>query len=488
MRVTAVRYTSAVTLRLASRMTRIQPRLRVAAIAPWLLTLILLSACGGAAARPTETPTVTPVPATATPAGPTATPTPDLAVLLRDGGISMIEAAYGRLLDEYIDPLEPRALLSQAWDGVRQEAAAEGLSVPPTPTFTSDRDAAFGAFRAAYVPLAAKAEDAKQLRFAAIRQMAASLHDCHTFFLNPVASDTLIGTRAGNGVVGIGINLAGVPPLVTEVIGGGPAERAGVLVGDRITAIDDVDTTTSGPAAAFDRINGQEGTNVQLRLQRPRQNAPVTVTITRERVIPQNVESHVISMNAAGGRIGYVRIRSFVDGGVSAPLRDALTEFEREGVTKWIVDLRGNPGGRLDTEAMSLFVKDGVIVRDRGRGGKTDENRASGNVLPVLRPTVLLVNNGTGSVSEMFAAALQEYGVAYMVGETTNGCAGFTDIQPLGDGSSLAVTTNVNVMPISGKPLHGVGVVPDEAVTRTLTDIAAGRDPQLDAAVAHLSR
>jgi len=469
-------------------MTRTHPRLRAAIIAFWLLTLVLLAACGGSAARPTETPTATPVPATATPAGPTATPTPDLAVLLRDGGISMIGAAYDRLLDEYIDPLEPQALLRQAWAGVQQEAGTEGLPAPPTPAFTGDRNADFAAFRTAYVPLAAKTKDAKQLRFAAIRQMAASLRDCHTFFLNPVASDTLLGTRAGNGVVGIGIDLAGVPPLVTEVIGGGPAQRAGVLVGDRITSIDDVDTSNSGPAAAFDRINGQEGTSVQLRLQRPRQDAPVTVTITRERVVPQNVESHVISTNAAGGGIGYVRIRSFVDGGVSAPLREALTEFEREGVTKWIVDLRGNPGGRLDTDAISLFVKDGVIVRDRGRGGKTDENRASGNVLPILRPTVLLVNNRTGSVAEMFAAALQEYGVAYVVGETTNGCAGFTDIQPLGDGSSLAVTTNVNVMPISGKPLHGVGVVPDEPVARTLMDIAAGSDPQLDAAVAHLSR
>ena len=109
-------------------------------------------------------------------------------------------------------------------------------------------------------------------------------------------------------------------------------------------------------------------------------------------------------------------------------------------------------------------------------------------MLPTIRPTVLLADNRTGSVAEMFAAALQEYGVAYVIGATTNGCVGFTDIQPLGDGSSLAVTTGETDMPRTGKRLHGVGVVPDEAVARTQADIANGRDPQLDAAITHLSQ
>ena len=128
----------------------------------------------------------------------------------------------------------------------------------------------------------------------------------------------------------------------------------------------------------------------------------------------------------------------------------------------------------------------GVIVRDHGRTGQPEENVATGNVLPELRPTVLLTNNGTGSVAEIFAAALQEYHKAYIIGTKTNGCVGFTDVSPLGDGSSLAVTTNVNLGPVTGQALNGVGVTPDEVVGRTNADIAAGRDPQLDAAVAYL--
>jgi hypothetical protein len=209
---------------------------------PWLTALLLaltLNACGSSSPPATQTPlaatsNATAVPATAAPAGPTATPTADPVVLARDGGIAVIQAAYERLLDEYIDPLEPRALLIQAWYGVQTEGAAQGLAVPPEPAFSGDRLADFAAFRAAYVPLASAAADPKGLRYAAIRAMATSLHDCHTFFLSPVASDTINETREGKGSVGIGVELIGTPPLVTEVIAGGPAARAGVLVGDRI--------------------------------------------------------------------------------------------------------------------------------------------------------------------------------------------------------------------------------------------------------------
>jgi len=455
-----------------------------------LLLALLLAACGGGGARPaTPTPAPSETTIAATPiADPLATATPDPAVLARDGGIAIILAAYNQLLDEYITPLESASLLTQAWAGVRQEAAAEGLQVPAAPSLRGDRGADFEAFRAAYVPLAASAADAKQLRFAAIRTMAASLHDCHTFFLNPVASDTLLGTREGNGSVGIGVALTGTPPLITEVVGGSPAALGGVLVGDRVLKIGDADATQLGPSGALDLINGDDGTTVRLQLRRPGQDAAIDVTLTRARVVPQNIESRVIPVAAVPGGIGYARIRNFVDGGISVNLRQVLEGFEAQGVTKWIIDLRGDPGGRLDTDAMSLFIKEGIVLRDRGRDGHEDDTQATGKTLQPIRPLVLLANDRTGSVAEAFAAAVQEYHAAYVIGGTTNGCVGFTDIQPLGDGSSLAVTTHVNLGPVTSKPLNGVGVIPDEAVARTPADIANGQDPQLDAAVAHLSQ
>jgi carboxyl-terminal processing protease len=430
---------------------------------------------------PTVTPPATPtVVASRTPVEPAATASPDPAVLLRDGGIAIIEDAYRRLMDEYIDPPDGSALLETAWDAAAGKARALGAAVPASPHLSGDRNADVAGFHDAYVRLTAGLADAKSVRFAAVQAMAQSLHDCHTFFLNPVASDTLVGTRQGKGAVGIGVQLAGVPPLVTEVIPGGPAARAGIVVGDRITAIDGTDASSFGPAPAFDLINGEEGTTLRLRLRRAA-GGPAELTLQRERVVPPNIESRMLD-----GGIGYVRLREFIDGGIAAGLRDALESLASQGATKWLIDIRGNPGGRLDVDAMSLFVKDGVIVRDRGRTGEPAEQRANGKTLPSLLPTALLVDNGTGSVAEIFAAALQEYHAAYVIGATTNGCVGYTDVGPLGDGSSLAVTTNVNQGPVSGKPLNGVGVVPDRAVGRTQSDIAAGRDPQLDAAETYL--
>ncbi|HZP56401.1 MAG TPA: S41 family peptidase [Dehalococcoidia bacterium] len=455
---------------------------RIPAFVRLALTLLIAlsaGACAKAVASPTQTPPPTVTAAPTQPPAPTATATPDLGVLLQEGGIPILRAAYDRLLDEYIDALEPQPLLDAAWDGATQKAAAAGATVPARPQFIGDRDADFAAFRAAWLRLIDGLADPQPVRFAALSAMASSLHDCHTFFLNPVASDTILDTRAGKGSVGVGIELAGVPPIVTEVIPGGPADRAGVLLGDRIASVDGVDTSSSGPASAFDLINGNEGTTVHLQLRRA--GALIDATMRRERVQPPNVSSRVVAPG-----IGYVRVRNFVDGGIASSLRDALLALDAQGAQKWIIDLRDNPGGRLDTDAISLFVREGVVVRDRGRDGKIEDRSASGETLPVQRPTVLLTDNRTGSVSEVFAAAMQEYHAAYIIGAKTNGCVGFTDIVPLGDGSSIAVTTHVNLGPVTNAPLNGVGVVPDQAVGRTAADIAAGRDPQLDAAVAHL--
>jgi carboxyl-terminal processing protease len=455
-------------------MTYASPHSRLLAFVLSAILLPLLVACGVAV----DEPTATPAPPTAAPA-PTATPDTSL---LEDGGILIIKNAYDRLLDEYIEPLDSSRILDGAWTLFSQAAADQGLDLPEKPAFSDDRAADFDLFRAAYVPVASASPDATPLRYNSIRGMAEALQDCHTYFLSPVASDALEDARTGAGVVGIGVDLAGVPPLVTEVITAGPADRAGIRVGDLIREIDGQDAANFGPASAFDRLNGEEGTTVSVAIERPGEDSLIDLTITRERVDPPNVETDLLE-----GGIGYLRIRNFVDGGIAADVRQTLDAFETQGVTAWIMDIRGNPGGRLDPDAISLFVPEGVIVRDRDRAGELHEVIASGRALDLVRPMVLLTNNRTGSVSEVFAVALQEHAAAYVIGGSTNGCAGYTEVQPLGDGSSLAVTTHVNLGPVTGAELAGIGVTPDEAVARTADDIAALLDPQLDAAIAHLN-
>ena len=449
--------------------------------APVLLACLLplLTACGVETAEPSATVTPTVIADTPTPQPGTPTPNPSL---LEEGGVKIIEIAYVRLLDEYITPVEPSRILDGAWTKLSIQADQEGLDLPAQPAFADDRTGDFDVFRAAYVPLATQSSDATKLRQAAIRGMTESLQDCHTYFLSPVSTTSLADARASKGVVGIGVDLAGVPPLVTEVITGGPAQKAGLQLGDRILEINGEDANNFGPASAFERLNGEEGTTVDLLVQRYESGDVAELNMKRSRVNPPIVEGHVLSSG-----IGYVRIRNFPDGGVSEKLRETLEGFEALGIPSWIIDMRGNGGGQMDVPAMSLFIpKDTVLVKDQNRAGEINQFTAIEGMLASVRPTVILTNNRTGSVAEVFVAALKEHGVAYVIGANTNGCVGYTNIQPLGDGSSLAVTTHHNIGPVSGTVLAGPGVAPDEIVARTEDDIANLRDPQLDAAVAHL--
>ena len=172
---------------------RIRPHRLLALL---LFVLPLLAACGVAVAKPAQTPQPdSPTPkagvATSTVAAPVGTATPDTALLLKDGGIAMIQSAFDRLMDEYIQPEPSSRLLDGAWTLLGQEADTESLALPAKPAFDDDRASDFALFRGAYVQLTSGVTDATKLRYAAIGGMTAALQDCHTYFLNPVASDTL---------------------------------------------------------------------------------------------------------------------------------------------------------------------------------------------------------------------------------------------------------------------------------------------------------
>lgn len=453
----------------------------------WLLvslagSALLAGACASAAAppEPTSTPTLTPVP-TATPATPAGTPTPDPA-LLRDGGVAVIEKAFGLIADGYIRPVDPAALLRAAWEGAAEAAANAAASVPASPDLPADRDGAWAAFRQAYVALidGNPGLDAAQVRYAAIDRMAASLRDCHTYFLKPVLAQVQDETRHGTRGVGVGVEvLAATPNVITEVYRGSPAEQAGVRAGDRVLSVDGVDLSTATRDVVVGALRGPEGSEVTLVVRRPATGETLTFRLRRTLVVPANVERELLP-----GGVGYVRVRAFVAGGVHDDVREALEALDRQGARAWILDLRDNYGGELDVGLPSLFIPSGPVVRVNYREGGETWN-ADGSVLPFRKPMALLVNGLTGSVSEAIAAALDEYDVAYLIGEPTFGCAGFTVETPLGDGTTLAVTSGVNVGPVSGKSLEG-GVQPDEYVARTFDDLAAGRDPQLDRALAYL--
>jgi carboxyl-terminal processing protease len=313
--------------------------------------------------------------------------------------------------------------------------------------------------------------------------MTRSLEDCHTFFLQPSRSEVLTDVRTGRASGGVGIEIAAVrPAYVRETITGSPANLAGVLPGDVLLTVDGQDVSATGVDVITDLLRGAPGSPVSLQVRRPSTGALLTFPMTRALVRPPAAESRILE-----SAVGYIRIRSFTTGGsVLAAVDKAVAEFEAAGVTAWVVDLRDNPGGDSDQELAGRFIGKGLAERTLLRGGGVELKETEGNRTYPDRPLAVLTNGATASVSEIFVAMLQDYGRARVFGSTTNRCAGFVALEAFPDGSTLGVTIAHSLTPLSEQPLWQTGILPDTRVMQTQADIAAGRDPVLDAAIAWL--
>ena len=380
-------------------------------------------------------------------------------------------------------PVDEAMLLSAAWDGVQTAASMAQVAVPASPSFTGDRATDIARFRDAWLKLPDTLRDFPPTRWIAISSMAESLHDCHTYFVGP--SLNLGGDEPQDRALsGFGMTLTGRPPVVAviETNPWSPAAVSGLQPGDTLLSIDGEDTAGKGPLDVMRLVgDGEEGSNVEIRAQRPGQPGPITVTLNRSSYAPINIQERVLD-----GGIGYIRIHDWSDRRITQRLREALSRFNKSKVKKWIIDLRGNPGGFVSPDPISLFYTDGVAIRARQRDGSITEDQATGDALSGVKPLDVLVDDSTASMSEIFALALQEHHVAHLVGTKTSGCIGATFVDDIGDGSGLGVTFETMLGPVTGADLNGIGITPDEVVPRTVDDIVGGRDPQLEAAIADL--
>ena len=264
---------------------------------------------------------------------------------------------------------------------------------------------------------------------------------------------------------------------VTTVFPGSPAEGAGIDVGDVIVAADGKDLGGLPAEVATAKIKGRVGTEVELRVN------PVDGGRTKE--IP--VERAKVTIPAAQGRIervdsqkvGYVVYSSF-DQGAHAELRSEIDRLYREGAEGLILDLRGNGGGRLDEAiaSASLFVEDGDIVTTRGRATGEEVYDAQGEALDP-RPTVVLINGATASASEILAAAMSDYDLATLVGETTFGKGTVQESVPLPDGSAINLTV-AEYFTSEDISIADKGINPD---VRAPEDLKTERDEGLDRAL-----
>ena len=293
------------------------------------------------------------------------------------------------------------------------------------------------------------------LQLDSVGQIISALRDPYTAYLTP-PDYRLVREETASTYTGIGVSvLPSRRGYVVVALRPGPAQRAGVRVGDTIVRIGDTAAGRLSMSHALTRILGPRGTTVRLVLMRGRHT--LDFRIRRELVQAPVVQARLLSY--AGERWGDVRLSSFRLG-AAVVLGRELRRLRRQGAHGFVLDLRQDPGGLLDqaVAVSSLFLDRGVVVSLAGRHEPREVLRAVG-ALATRLPLVVLVDRFSASSSEIVAAALRDHHRATIVGERTFGKALVQSIDPLHNGAALELTIARYYTP-SGADISNVGVAP----------------------------
>ena len=297
----------------------------------------------------------------------------------------------------------------------------------------------------------------------AIRGMVSDL-DNHSQYLDAEQhQDIRISTTGRYSGVGLEVSNVGGLIVVVAPIDDTPAERAGILSGDTIVAINGTPVSADEPLGTISKIRGQAGTTVDITVARDGEKDPIIFELRRESIRVASVRHEILEP-----AIGYVRVSQFNDSTANELSRaiDDMQEQQDGMLDGLILDLRNNPGGVLDAavDVTDLFLNAGIIVSADGR---TEESRFTrkahrGDVLDGAAMAVL-VNAGSASASEIVAGALQDHNRAMVVGTSTFGKGLVQTVMPLSKGRAIKLTTSRFYTP-SGATIQGKGIFPDVVV------------------------
>ncbi len=314
--------------------------------------------------------------------------------------------------------------------------------------------------------------------------LAESTHDPYTEYFNP-SDAKQFAAELNNSFTGIGAELGKDDAgnlIIVSPIKGFPADKAGLKPQDAIISINNESTVGMQPDLAATKIRGPKGTTVTLKVVRNK-TEDLTFTITRDNIKLPSVNTKILD-----GNIGYMQIISFADDTIDLAQKGAQS-FKDAQVKGVILDLRGNPGGLLNdaVSVSSLWLLEGkTVVTQKGTYG-VETLTATGNSILSGIPTVVLVDGGSASASEITAGALHDNGAARLIGVKTFGKGVVQQLINFNDGSELKVTIASWYRP-NGQNINKQGITPDEVVPLSDSDSQAGNDTQLQAAEAYLNK
>ena len=294
----------------------------------------------------------------------------------------------------------------------------------------------------------------------AIRDMLSNLDDPYTRFLDPKEFNQMRIDTSGE-LTGVGIQIAKDKEsdsiIIISPIEGTPAYEAGIKARDKILSIDNVSTKGLNIEDAVKLIRGRRGTKVKLEILR--NGNSFYKSLLRERIEIKSVTSK-INETKDGLLIGYVRIKQF-NANASREMKDTLKDLEIKKVSGYVLDLRSNPGGLLESsiDISRQFIDKGIIVSTLSKDGLRETKRGNGKAL-TKKPLIVLVNEGSASASEIVSGAIRDNNRGKLVGKKTFGKGLVQSMRTLVDGSGLTVTVAKYLTP-NGTDINKFGITPD---------------------------
>lgn len=323
----------------------------------------------------------------------------------------------------------------------------------------------------------------EKLTDGSIDGMVKKLTDPYSHYFNPEQNkefeQAITGRYSG---VGMAVNQSDAGLVVGTTYEGSPAANAGIKAGDVITKVNGKSIAGQSADVAVAKIKGPEGSKVKLTYSTPAKKGsenlgpPKTVELTRKAINVPVAEGKLYKRD--GNKVGVVQLATFTETSGAAVAKE-IDELEKKGADSYVLDLRGNGGGRLDqaVEVSSLFLADGMVVATDGRSRKRRQYDAIKGAIRTTEPLVVLVDKGSASASEITAGALKYRDRALIVGTRTFGKGVFQEVTELKNGGALSLTVGRYVLP-GNHYITRRGLAPDLDIQ---DNTKTGADEALDA-------